>query len=145
MIVKIINIFIVVHLIKNNDEILITMKENNEIITSEQCEIQKKSLEDTIAKDSREEDIDLNAILQWLFYILGAVLIVMSVIKYNADLETYKDEFHFDEIGYVGGDAYNYIISAARSTAIMIKSLILALFGCTSIIAGLILSILNKK
>lgn len=121
------------------------MKENNEIITSEQCEIQKKSLEDTIAKDSREEDIDLNAILQWLFYILGAVLIVMSVIKYNADLETYKDEFHFDEIGYVGGDAYNYIISAARSTAIMIKSLILALFGCTSIIAGLILSILNKK
>ena len=121
------------------------MKENNEIITSEQCEIQKKSLEDTIAKDSREEDIDLNAILQWLFYILGAVLIVMSVIKYNADLETYKDEFHFDEISYVGGDAYNYIISAARSTAIMIKSLILALFGCTSIIAGLILSILNKK
>ncbi len=145
MMVKIINIFIVVHLIKNNDKILITMKENNEIITSEQCEMQKKSLEDTIAKDSREEDIDLNAILQWLFYILGAVLIVMSVIKYNADLETYKDEFHFDEIGYVGGDAYNYIISAARSTAIMIKSLILALFGCTSIIAGLILSILNKK
>lgn len=145
MIVKIINIFIVVHLIKNNDKILITMKENNEIITSEQCEIQKKSLEDTIAKDSREEDIDLNAILQWLFYILGAVLIFMSVMKYNADLETYKDEFHFDEIGYVGGDAYNYIISAARSTAIMIKSLILALFGCTSIIAGLILSILNKK
>lgn len=145
MIVKIINIFIVVHLIKNNDKILITMKENNEIITSEQCEIQKKSLEDTIAKDSRKEDIDLNAILQWLFYILGAVLIVMSIMKYNADLETYKDEFHFDEIGYVGGDAYNYIISAARSTAIMIKSLILALFGCTSIIAGLILSILNKK
>ena len=127
------------------ERILITMKENNEIITNEQCDMQQKSLEDTIAKDSREEDFNLTAVLQWLFYILGAVLIVMSVVKYNADLETYHDEFHFDEIGYVGGDAYNYIISAARSTAIMIKSLILALFGCTSIIAGLILSILNKK
>jgi hypothetical protein len=145
MIVKIINIFIVVHLIKNNDKILITMKENNEIITNEQCDMQQKSLEDTIVKDSREEDFNLTAVLQWLFYILGAVLIVMSVVKYNADLETYHDEFHFDEIGYVGGDAYNYIISAARSTAIMIKSLILALFGCTSIIVGLILSISNKK
>jgi hypothetical protein len=145
MIVKIINIFIVVHLIKNNDKILITMKENNEIITNEQCDKQQKSLEDTIAKHSRKEDINLTTVLQWLFYILGAILIVMSVVKYNADLETYHDEFHFDEIGYVGGDAYNYIISAARSTAIMIKSLILALFGCTSIIGGLILRISNKK
>ena len=121
------------------------MKENNEIITSEQCNMQPKSLENTVTKDGSVIDINLNAILQWLFYILGAVLIAMSAVKYNTDLETYRDEYHFNEIGYVGGDAYNYIISAARSTTIMVKSLILALFGCTSIIAGLILRISNKK
>lgn len=32
--------------------------------------------------------------------------------------------FDFDEKKYVGGDAYNYIISASRSSAVMIKSLI---------------------
>lgn len=121
------------------------MKESNEIITNEQSATQQNSQEEPVVNESKAINVNVHSLLQCLFYILGAVLIIMSVIEYHADLETYRDEFHFDEISYVGGDAYNYIISAARSTAVMVKSLILALFGCTSIIAGLILRISNKK
>ncbi len=44
--------------------------------------------------------------------------------------------FDFDEKKYVGGDAYNYIISASRSSAVMIKSLIWVVLGFCSIIVG---------
>lgn len=131
-------------MIRNNDKILTSMKENNKTITNEQCDMQQKSLEDNTARNSSVIDIKINTLLQCIFYILGTILIVMSVMKYGADLETYFDEYHFNEISYVGGDAYNYIISTTRSTTIMVKSLILALYGCTSIIAGLILRISNK-
>lgn len=145
MIARTINIFTVVHLIKNNDKILTAMKEDNKTITNEQCDMQQKSLEDNTARNSSVIDIKINTLLQCIFYILGTILIVMSVMKYGADVETYVDEYHFDEISYVGSDAYNFIISATRSTTIMVKSLILAVFGCTSIIAGLTLRISNKK
>ena len=117
------------------------MKQNNETITIEECAIQQ---EETIVKDNKVINININTLIQSLLYILGTVLLIMSALKYNTDLETYFDEYHFNEISYVGGDAYNYIISTARSTTIMVKSLILALYGCTSIIAGLILRISNK-
>lgn len=94
-----------------------------------------------------EENITFKiaSLLQWGLIILGLILIFMSISKYGDDLETYNGEYKFDEISYVGGDAYNCIISATRSTAVMVKSLILAVLGSTSIISGLLLKIYNNK
>ena len=100
------------------------------------------------SKEMQSEEVvklKAGALLQWGLYAVGAILIILSLCKYSADLNTYKDEYHFSEVTYVGGDAYNYIITAARSSAVMIKSLVLAVLGCTSIISGLLLKISEKK
>lgn len=84
-------------------------------------------------------------ILEFALYIIGVVLLSICMNKYNADLNTYINEFHFSEESYVGGDAYNFMISAARSAAVMVKSLIFAVLGSSSIIAGLLIRIASKK
>ena len=89
--------------------------------------------------------IKIASLLQWGLIILGLILIFMSIFKYGNDLDTYNGEYKFDEISYVGGDAYNCIISAARSTAVMVKSLILAVLGSTSLISGLLLKLFGNK
>ena len=76
-------------------------------------------------------------LLAALFYIVGSVLIGVCIYYLSNDLKpeySWASEYYFDPKKYVGGDAYNYIISATRSTAIMVKSLIYAVLGSTSII-----------
>lgn len=86
----------------------------------------------------------VTTILKIVFYIVGVISIIVAWKWYNYDLEIYSDDpFKFFEKTYVGGDAYNYIISSTRSTALMIKSLIWMVFGCSSLIIGLLLS--NKS
>ena len=50
----------------------------------------------------------------------------------SKDLDYNDNPFKFDEHRYVGGDAYNFIISAARSSAVMTKSLIWMVAGCSA-------------
>ncbi len=113
------------------------------------------TLEDVVAHETipveneskKEETISFEwyHIVEFALYIVGAILIIMCIVKYGQDLETYSGEFRFSEKTYVGGDAYNYIISAARSSAVMVKSLIFAVLGSSSIISGLLIRIANKK
>ncbi|MEE0805679.1 MAG: hypothetical protein U0L77_09710 [Prevotellamassilia sp.] len=102
--------------------------------------------QEEVLTGKKEETIEFkwSTILSWGLYILGGILIVICIIKLNQDLTTYRGEFRFEEETYVGGDAYNYIISAARSSAVMIKALIYGLLGCSSIISGLLIKIINK-
>lgn len=118
------------------------MEENKEMVVVEQS-----AQTTTPVKTTTDEvvSVTFSSILEKVLYVAGVALIIFSVVKYGADLETYKGEYRFDEIGYVGGDAYNYIISAARSAAVMVKSLILAVLGCSSVISGLLIRISNKK
>jgi hypothetical protein len=76
-------------------------------------------------------------LLAALFYIVGAILIGVCIYYLSNDLKpeySWSGDYYFDPKEYVGGDAYNYIISATRSTALMVKSLIYAVLGSTSII-----------
>lgn len=95
---------------------------------------------------SNEETVEFKwtTVLSWALYIVGAILIIMCIVKLNQDLTTYSGEFRFEEESYVGGDAYNYIISAARSAAVMTKALIYGVLGSSSIISGLLIKISNK-
>lgn len=86
-----------------------------------------------------------NTLVQMGLYVLGAILVILSIWQYAEDVGTFGDPYFIDETRYVGGDAYNYIITAARSTAVMVKSLILAVLGCTSIISGLLFRLFDKK
>lgn len=88
---------------------------------------------------SGEQNVNINFanILKWLLVIVGLCFIMYGFVLYRHDVEySYNDPMRFYERSYVGGDAYNYIISAARSTAIMVKSLIWFVLGCTSIIVS---------
>ena len=95
---------------------------------------------------SNEETVEFKwaTVLSWARNIVGAILIIMCIVKLNQDLTTYSGEFRFEEESYVGGDAYNYIISAARSAAVMTKALIYGVLGSSSIISGLLIKISNK-
>ena len=78
-------------------------------------------------------------LLAALFYIVGAVLLGVCIYYLSNDLKpeySWEKNYYFNPKEYVGGDAYNYIISAARSTAIMVKALVYAVLGCTSLILG---------
>lgn len=83
--------------------------------------------------------------LSIIFYLLGVALIVVCIMYLSNDLQpeySFERMYYFKQKEYVGGDAYNYIISAARSTAIMVKALVYAVLGCTSLILG---QLINKK
>lgn len=90
--------------------------------------------------------IDAKRIVEWVFYVIGIVLVIFSLVYFFKDLDLCSsgDIYEFKEKSYVGGDAYNFIISAARSGAVMTKSLVLAVLGCSSIIVGRLTAILNK-
>ena len=78
-----------------------------------------------------------------LFYIVGIVLIAICIYYLSNDLRpeySFEKHYYFDPKEYVGGAAYNYIISAARSTAIMVKALVYAVLGCSSLILGQLIS-----
>lgn len=98
--------------------------------------------------ESKNNKVAINfyVVFRVLLYLIGVVSILMAWKWYNSDLDIYSsgDPFKFHEKTYVGGDAYNYIISAARSSAIMMKSLIWMAFGCSMILVGVLCSIKEK-
>ncbi len=73
-------------------------------------------------------------ISQVSFLTIKPVFIMYGGYIYNQDLGYSSNPMDFHEERYVGGDAYNYIISASRSAAVMVKSLFWVILGCTSII-----------
>ncbi len=85
---------------------------------------------------SDEQTVNLNfrIIFKWALVVLGLVFIMYGGYIYNQDLGYSSNPMDFHEERYVGGDAYNYIISASRSAAVMVKSLFWVILGCTSII-----------
>lgn len=86
-------------------------------------------------------------IAEYAMYAAGVVLLCLAVSVYSSDLtlKFHGDEFEFHERKYVAVDAYNYIISASRSSAVMVKSLILAVSGFATIIIGQLMAIINSK
>ena len=85
------------------------------------------------------------SIIEWGCYVLGIICVVFPFIKMGKDLDYYDNPYRFYEHHYVGGDAYNYIISAARSSAVMINSLIWMVAGCSALVIGHITALINKK
>lgn len=85
----------------------------------------------------KKVNVTFSNIMEWTLYVLGVVFIIIGINYYGEDLECGSyGVFDFYEKKYVGGDAYNYIISASRSAAVMIKSLIWFVLGSCSIIIG---------
>ena len=109
---------------------------------------ERPKLVELVEMDKNKDRITISGaiILEVLCYLIGIVSIVFAWIWYNSDLDISSsgNPFRFHEERYVGGDAYNYIISAGRSSAVMIKSLIWMTFGCASIIIGVLFSIKKK-
>lgn len=99
------------------------------------------------ATKSETVNINISLVVEIALYIIGAILLYFAFKWYNSDLEVWRegDPFMFYEKRYVGGDAYNYIISASRSAAVVSKSLIWTILGCTSILAGRLTAIQRKK
>lgn len=92
-------------------------------------------------------NINISLVIEITLYVIGAILLWFAFKWCNNDLEVWSksDPFMFSEKRYVGGDAYNYIISASRSAAVVTKSLIWTILGCTSILAGRLTAIQRKK
>ncbi len=86
-------------------------------------------------------------IVEYTMYVVGVVLLCFAISVYSNDLclKFPRDEFEFHERKYVAVDAYNYIISASRSSAVMVKSLILAVSGFATIIIGQLMAIITSK
>lgn len=101
----------------------------------------------TKAIKSDTVNINISFVIEIILYVIGAILLWFAFKWYNNDLEVWSksDPFMFSEKRYVGGDAYNYIISASRSSAVVTKSLIWTILGCTSILAGRLTAIQRKK
>lgn len=99
--------------------------------------------------NGKSETITINTslVIEIALYVIGAILLYFAYKWYNNDLYVWSknDPFMFSEKRYVGGDAYNYIISASRSAAVVTKSLIWTILGCTSILAGRLTAIQRKQ
>ena len=81
--------------------------------------------------------INLTRCLEVCLYIIGIICVIIGCKWYNADLQIRNNNpFRFYEESYVGGDAYNYIISASRSTAIALKSIFWIILGGYALILG---------
>ena len=121
---------------KNVESVLETTSEN-EVVENASSETVK----------SETVNINISLIVEIALYVVGAILLWFAFKWYNNDLEVWSknDPFMFSEKRYVGGDAYNYIISASRSAAVVTKSLIWTILGCTSILAGRLTAIQRKK
>lgn len=87
-------------------------------------------------KSEKTINLSPKKIFEYLLYVLGCIFLIKGFIFYGEDLFYTDGPMKFYEEHYVGGDAYNYIISAARSSAIMVKSLIWIVLGCFSIVVG---------
>lgn len=108
--------------------------------------VSKTQTETIEEKKSDTVNLNLNLILEIAFYVVGIICLIFAVKWYGKDLDIYSDNpFRFSEEHYVGGDAYNYIISAARSSAVVGKSIFWSILAGTSIICGRLTTIARKK
>ncbi len=101
----------------------------------------------TIRVKEKLKNITAVRVVEYAMYVVGVVFLAFAIYYYCSDLllKFDGDEYDFYEKKYVTVDAYNYIISATRSSTVMIKSLILALTGFATIIIGQLMAILNRK
>ncbi len=125
------------------------MEENKNVKSVPESASENEVAENTSSETAKSETVNLNIslIVEIALYVVGAILLWFAFKWYNNDLEVWSknDPFMFSEKRYVGGDAYNYIISASRSAAVVTKSLIWTILGCTSILAGRLTAIQRKK
>ena len=107
---------------------------------------EQESINNEVTVEQKEKTINLNftKVFEWILYVLGIIFILFGFSYYFEDLKSSDNTLKFYEEQYVGGDAYNYIISAARSTAIMVKSLIWVVLGCSTILIGRTMSNTKK-
>lgn len=115
------------------------MEAINENATTNFVDVATENNELTNEKTSQQEktiDVKFTKVLEIVLYILGFIFLFFGFQYYFQDLDYHSNPLNFYEERYVGGDAYNYIISAARSSAVMIKSLIWIILGCSSLIIG---------
>lgn len=102
--------------------------------SAQQPQLEQKTL--PVQGTAATVDLNFAVIFKWALLVLGICFIVYGGYLYTEDLDYYSDPMMFYEKRYVGGDAYNYIISAARSTAIMVKSLIWVVLGSTAVLVS---------
>ncbi len=95
---------------------------------------------ETVEQQGKTVNLNFTKIFEIVLYVLGIIFITLGFKYYAKDLSFGDNPLKFYEERYVGGDAYNYIISAARSSAVMVKSLIWIVLGCSSMIIGRTLS-----
>ena len=87
--------------------------------------------------EEKKVNVTFTKVMEFGLYIIGIIFLIIGFNYYSKDLRCGSyGVFDFYENKYVGGDAYNYIISASRSAAVMIKSLIWIVLGSCSIIIG---------
>lgn len=110
-------------------------QENAECVEFTEQSQQSQTLQAEMEQPTMVE-LSLTAILKWILFLLGIVFIAYGGYLYTEDVNYYSSPMMFDEKRYVGGDAYNYIISASRSTAIMVKSLIWVVLGSTTVLVS---------
>lgn len=124
------------------------MEENNsnQDIFMDAMQNKPKNDNDVVSVEKKDTiSISAEKIVELGCYLLGAIFVIIAFVKMGKDLDYKDNPFSFYEHRYVGGDAYNYIISAARSSAVMIKSLIWMVAGCSALIIGRITALINKK
>lgn len=111
------------------------MEENKTIVENPLDETQSP----TEPQKTNCQKSTVSKIFAVLFYLAGVILICVAIYYLNNDLSprySFSGLYDFDEHEYVGGDAYNFIISASRATGILVKSLIYTVLGCTSLVLG---------
>lgn len=125
------------------------MEENKNVESVLETTSENEVVENASSETVKSETVNINISLtvEIALYVVGAILLWFAFKWYNNDLDVWSksDPFMFSEKRYVGGDAYNYIISASRSAAVVTKSLIWTILGCTSILAGRLTAIQRKK
>lgn len=108
---------------ENLDEKLVEQTMNEEKVVS-------------VPQKTESVNVYFKSVIKWGLVVLGFIFINIGINYLLDDLFYLEDPMEFTERRYVGGDAYNYIISASRSAAVMVKSLIWVVLGCTSIIVS---------
>lgn len=118
---------------------------NQNIINDDVQENTQQATSTSLAEKQESVSNDGKKIVEWICYIVGIVFVIIAFIYLGKDLDYEDNPFYFREKRYVGGDAYNFIISASRSSAIMVKSLVWMVAGCSALIFGRITALMRRK
>lgn len=93
-------------------------------------------IEQAPAQEENTVNVSFKSVVKFGLVALGFIFLSVGIYYLIRDVHYSDNPMKFTEERYVGGDAYNYIISASRSTAVMVKSLIWVVLGCSSIIVS---------